>query len=345
MMKNNSLKSFALSLSLFALPSFAATTPDGLITSKAKLALWTAAGVRSTTVHVDTNDGVVTLYGKVPTEAQKLNAEKAARDIAGVRSVKSLLQVVPESMEKRVERSDKDTKAAAEKLLKADPALKDSKIVVKSVDKGIVLLSGEARTFSDHLRAVTLVDRLAGVRGVASEVKGPDGLTTDERIVLADKPTTKAETRSSASDLRTSMAVKMRLLTAAEVPSNEIAVDTEDGVVTLFGIVPTADVSREAATAASKASGVLKVDNQLEVVATAQKKLVDAKDADITRDLALAFKDRADLKSVTTSVKNGTVQINGTVTSGWDEVSAIRCVRQVAGVRAVENQLKIDDKG
>ncbi len=347
MMKNNSLKSFALSLSLFALPSFAATTPDGLITSKAKLALWTAAGVRSTTVHVDTNDGIVTLYGKVPTEAQKLNAEKAARDIAGVKSVKSLLQVVPEAMEKRVERSDKDTRAAAEKLLKADPALKDSKIVVKSVDKGIVLLSGEARTFSDHLRAVTLVDRLAGVRGVASEVKGPDGFSNDERIVFVAKPTAKpeAETRSSASDMRTSMAVKMRLLTAAEVPSNEISVDTEDGVVTLFGIVPTADVSREAATAASKASGVVKVDNQLEVVATAQKKLVDAKDADITRDLVLAFKDRADLKSVTTSVKNGTVQLNGTVTSGWEEVSAIRCVRQVAGVRAVENQLKIDDKG
>jgi osmotically-inducible protein OsmY len=40
-------------------------------------------------------------------------------------------------------------------------------------------------------------------------------------------------------------------------------------------------------------------------------------------------------------VKNGTVRLTGTVSSGWDEVSAVRVTRQVAGVRAVEDQLKI----
>ncbi len=71
-----------------------AVVPDGMITSKTKLSLWTTAGVRSTSVHVDTEDGVVTLYGKVPTADQKALAESTAREITGVREVKSLLQVV-----------------------------------------------------------------------------------------------------------------------------------------------------------------------------------------------------------------------------------------------------------
>ena len=88
---------------------------------------------------------------------------------------------------------------------------------------------------------------------------------------------------------------------------------------------------------------MVRVDDQLEVVATAQKKLVDAKDADITRDLALATKDRTDFKTVTTLVKNGVVRISGTVGTGWDEVNVVRVVRMVPGVRGVEDQLKIDD--
>jgi hyperosmotically inducible protein len=339
------LKALVVGVTLLAFPA-AAGTSDGLITSKTKLSLWTTAGVRSTAVHVDTNDGIVTLYGKVPTADQKAIAEKTAREIAGVRGVNSLLQVVPESDEGRMGRSDQDTKEKAEKLLKADPSLKNSSISVKSVDKGLVLLTGKASTFSDHLRAISIVDRLPGVRRVASEIKGPEAFQEDERVIFLAGPEAKqlATERSSASDMRVSAAVKLRLLTAAQVPSTEISVDTEDGVVTLFGMVPTADVKTAATTEASKADGVVRVVNQLEVVASPQRKVVDAKDADITRDLALAIKDRPELKSVTTSVKNGAVQVSGSVSSGWDELNAIRVIRRVAGVRTVENQLKVDGK-
>jgi len=55
---------------LFSASAFAAT-PDGLVTSKTKLSLWTTAGVRSGAVHVDTTDGIVTLSGKVPTAEQR----------------------------------------------------------------------------------------------------------------------------------------------------------------------------------------------------------------------------------------------------------------------------------
>jgi hyperosmotically inducible periplasmic protein len=344
-MRSRILKSVALGVSLLAMPALAAT-PDGLITSKTKLSLWTTDGIRSSAVHVDTTDGVVTLYGKVPTSEQKAVAEKTTREIAGVRGVNSLLQVVPEAQEKGVARSDKDTKAMAEKALKAEPALKDSTITVKSVDKGVVLLTGEARSLSDHLWAVVVTDRIPGVRRVVSEVKGPERFGSEERVTFLGQRSAlaPAEKRSSASDMRTSAEVKLRLLTTSEVPSSEISVDTDDGVVILFGIVPTAEVKKVAGVEAAKVASVTRVQNQLEVVPSSQKKVVEAKDADITRDLVLAFKDHADLKSVDTSVKNGVVRLTGTVESAWDEMAAVRVTRQVPGVKGVEDQLKVQEK-
>lgn len=344
-MRLSLMKVVALGATLVAMPTQAAT-PDGLLTSKTKLSLWTTAGIRSTSVHVDSNDGVVTLHGKLPTAEQKALAEKTAGEVSGVRSVRSLLQVVPEAQEKRVDASDKDTQEKASKLLAADPALKDSRVTVKSVDKGVVLLTGEARTFSDHLRAVMLVDRMAGVRRVASEVKGPDGFGDDERIIFLSSSTAKqvAEAKSTAADMRISLAVKLRLLTAAKVPSAEISVDTEAAEVTLFGIVPTAAIKSAAAVEAGKVAGVARVHNQLEVVASPLKQVVEAKDADITRDLSLAFQERPELKGVTSTVKNGVVQLTGTVASRWDEVNAVRLVRQVPGVRGIEDRLKLEAK-
>jgi hyperosmotically inducible periplasmic protein len=361
-MARNMVKAMVMGAILLAGPALAAT-PDGFLTAKTKLSLWTTAGVRSTTVHVDTNDGFVTLYGKVPSNEQKALAEKTARGVADVKGVKNLLQVVPAGQEKTVARADKELLDEARKALKNDATLKNSNISVKSVDKGVVLLSGDAKTFSDHLRAVATIDRLAGVQRVASEVKGPEAFGNDERISMQryqgtttataaapskdtakEKEQDKADRNSSASDMRISAAVKLRLWTAPQVPSTEINVDTTDGTVYLFGMVPTAGIKDAAAAEAGKVDGVSKVENLLEVVPSSEKKTVQAKDEDITRDLKLAFKDRQELKSVSYAVKNGTVRLTGTVSSGWDEMSAVRAARQIPGVRGVEDQIKVEDK-
>lgn len=336
-----SLTRSALLAALLTAAQAFAVTPDGLVTSKTKLTLWTTAGVKSGAVHVDTVDGVVTLYGKVASAEERARIEKAARTVGGVRDVTNRLQIVAVADLKQVTQSDKVTQTAVEKVLAADVPLKDSAIRVKSVDKGVVLLGGTARTLSDHLRAIMLADRVIGVTRVATEVQGPEGFSRDEQAAVPNKGG--REVRSSGQDLSTSTSVKLRLLTAAEVPSTEISVDTNDGVVTLFGIVPTAAVRLSAGQEATKATGVVRVDNMLEVVASNQKANVEAKDADITRDLTLAMKDRPEFKRVTTSVKNGVVQLTGWVESGWDEVSMARIARRVAGVRSVEDQLRIEE--
>lgn len=335
---------------LWALPLAAAVpaappAPDAFVTVRAKVALWTTAGVRSSSVHVDTTEGRLTLYGKVPTAAQRALAEKTAAAVPGVTSVKNLLQVVAQKDEKTTVASDRDLKVAVEKAMATDPLLTGTNLSVKSVDKGVVLLVGQARSYTEHLRALICVDRVPGVARVSSDVKPPRDFLADERLAFRDARTAgdtqAALIKNDAHDLRITTEVKLRLLTAAQVPSADISVDTDDGVVTLFGIVPTADVKNAAGAEANLVGGVRQVDNQLEVVATAARQAVEAKDADVSRDLALAFQGRPAVSHVEAHVRNGTVQLQGTVPSGWDLLHALRLARGVSGVTGLENQLKL----
>lgn len=352
-MKLNILKAVVLGVSL-ASSSVLAASADSTITAKAKLALWTS-DVRSRDVNVDTNDGVVTLSGKVPSAEQKAMAEKKARSIDGVKDVKSYLQIVPASEEKRVERSDKEIKEAVKTALKNDPSLEDSKISVKDVSKGVVTLEGEAKTYSDHLRAVGLVDRTPGVKRVASDVKNPKAWTKDERMEFTrhdNMPGHTPEHHANAdrkdntgpADSSITASVKMRLFTTAEVPSMKINVDTNDHVVSLFGIVPTEEVKRTAEAEASRVKGVASVQNNLQVVASSEKEAVQDKDEDLTKSLKLAFKDRSELKHVNYDVKAGVVQLTGRVATMEDEYEAVRAARQVKGIKNVVNQLKVDER-
>jgi hyperosmotically inducible protein len=348
-MRISIVKAVVLGVSLASSSVFAASS-DSMITAKAKLALWTS-DVRSRSVQVDTNDGVLTLSGKVPSAEQKALAEKKAREIEGVKEVKSYLQVVPAAEEKRVERSDDQLEDAVKTALKNDESLEDSKITVKDVSKGVVRLGGEAKTYSDHLRAIGLVDRTPGVKRVTSEVKNPKSWTRDERGDDTSTPRgAKAEVdvdqpkRSGPADASITASVKMRLLTTAEIPSMKINVDTVDNVVTLFGIVPTEEVKRTAEAEASRVKGVASVKNHLQVVASSEKEAVKEKDEDLTRALEAIFKDREELERVDWKVKNGVVQLTGRVASREDEYEAVRAARSVKGIRNVVNQLKVDEQ-
>ena len=154
--------------------SLAAAPSDAWITTKAKLALITSDDVSASQVNVDTTNGQVTLHGKVASATEKAEAERLAKEIDGVKSVRNMLQVVTEPRADSVKVADDSLKDRVEKALKADTTLKDSDISVASVNDGVVLLKGEAKTIGDHLRAVETTARVPGVRRVASEIQSPD---------------------------------------------------------------------------------------------------------------------------------------------------------------------------
>ena len=66
---------------------------DGTITAKVKAKLAASAEINPFNVDVATSQGIVSLVGRVKTEAQKAEAERIARETAGVRGVRNLLKV------------------------------------------------------------------------------------------------------------------------------------------------------------------------------------------------------------------------------------------------------------
>ncbi len=149
----------------------AANTPDAWVTMKTKVALITTDGVDTQDLNVDTVNGVVTLHGKVATEAEKLKAEKVALGIEGTKEVKNLLQVVPQARRAIVERSDEAIKESVEAAFKANRRVDDSGIKVASVNQGVVLLSGKTRSMDAHLESVEVANAVRGVRRVSTEVE------------------------------------------------------------------------------------------------------------------------------------------------------------------------------
>jgi len=151
--------------------ALAAGRPDSWITAKTKLALMTTEGVDTWDLNVDTVNGEVTLHGKVASDAAKQKAETVAQGIEGAKSVKNLLQVVPKPQRDMVEDNDSVINDRVKKAFDADPVVDGSGISVASVNKGVVLLAGTAKSLDAHVKAVELARQVPGVRRVASEVK------------------------------------------------------------------------------------------------------------------------------------------------------------------------------
>jgi osmotically-inducible protein OsmY len=161
----------ALSLCLSGTPATAVDNPDARITMQTTIALMTTDNLSAADLDVDTANGVVTIQGKVATEAEKVKAEQVVGRIDGVKSVKNLLQIVPASKREVVDRADGDVKEAVEAALRAHARVKDSGISVASVNKGVVMLAGTTSSLESHLEAVQVAYAVKGVRRVSSEVQ------------------------------------------------------------------------------------------------------------------------------------------------------------------------------
>ena len=163
--------SISLAIALMVAGAFTASadTKDPWLTTKAKIALLTTEGVSVTGINVDTVDGKITIHGKVSTAAEKTKAEETIRSLDGVKSVNNLLQVVPQDQKKRFDIKDSDVKDRVEASLKAADKMGDIKVA--SVNKGVVLLSGNTPSLEQKLLVIERVYTVDGVQRVASEIR------------------------------------------------------------------------------------------------------------------------------------------------------------------------------
>jgi len=338
----------AATLTLAAAAHDTAYRPDPWITTKTKIALFTADDVSASRINVDTVNGRVTLHGKVDTAAEKARAEEIARGVDGAREVRNLLQVVPESHRKSVKLEDETIKAKVEEALDADASLKESDVDVESVNQGVALLSGSAGSLSAHLRAIEIASSVEGVRRVASEVRSPDVVADQEIWRDQDEAETAkaegAEKRSftqRATDMWITTAAKALLIADADTPADEINVDTRNGVVTLFGVVPSREARKAAEADVRKVAGVKKVENALEVVPPSRKESVQVSDGDAENAAERSLEAHDEFGEVSVEVKNGVARLTGTVPTQSDRLMAAVIVRSSTGVRAVDNDVTV----
>jgi osmotically-inducible protein OsmY len=185
--------------------------------------------------------GVVTLSGTVATYVEKVNAERAAKRVSGVRAVVNDIEVRPIGSMKR---NDTDIAQAVLRALEWDIAVPHEKIKAR-VDDGWVILEGEVALQFQRSAAENAVRQLSGVRGVTNQ------------ILLQLRPT--------AQPAQVKDRIEAALRRSAEIDARGIQVDAKDSTIVLRGKVRTWAEREEAERAAWGAPGVLAVKDELTV--------------------------------------------------------------------------------
>jgi hyperosmotically inducible protein len=142
---------------------------DSWLTLQTKLALLADERVSSGDVHVTTQRGVITLHGKVDSEAEQQAAGEIARTIQDAREVNNQLAVVPQAEREAVERQDHQIVKDVKREIKKDAGLKKAHIHVRA-DEGIVTLTGKSPSLETSVLASETARRVPGVRAVRNEL-------------------------------------------------------------------------------------------------------------------------------------------------------------------------------
>jgi len=148
---------------------------DAVITTRIKAAFAKDKGVSATNIKVDTDDkGVVTLSGNAKDKAEVDRALKIARNTKGVTSVKNAMVVVggktvAENVKEEVGDAVITTKIKAE--FAKDKQVSALNVMVKTDDKGVVTLSGNAKSKAEADQAVKIARATKGVSSVRNDIK------------------------------------------------------------------------------------------------------------------------------------------------------------------------------
>ena len=140
--------------------------------------------------------------------------------------------------------------------------------------------------------------------------------------------------------------VKARLLRNEEVPGIDVDVDARDGVVTLFGMVPTLSAQAAADLEAVKVTGVHRIENLLEVVPEPRQEATRVHDRALERVVRERFETRPEIAKADLDVAicNSVARLRGSVENSAEHRAAVEIARDTAGVRQVVDQLQIDGK-
>jgi osmotically-inducible protein OsmY len=214
-------------------------------------------------------------------------------------------------------KNDSELIADVQAELDWDPSFDDRGIVVAAKD-GVVTLAGYVSSYADKWAAENAAKSVAGVRAIANDIEvhlKPESQRTDREV---------AEAAVHA------------LKSTVTVPVEAITVIVNEGCVTLEGKVTMWYEKNAAETAVRNLWGVRAVRNHIEI-----KPKVHA--GDIRGKIRQTFKRHADVDAdkIQIAVTDGTVTLDGVVTTWREREDAEGAAWAAPGVMHVKNRLSV----
>jgi osmotically-inducible protein OsmY len=190
-------------------------------------------------IGVAAKDGVVTLSGSVSSYAQKKNAERATKRVAGVKAVAEDLTIKLPGL---AARGDADIAQSLVSALRFNVSVPADKIQV-TVENGWVTLDGEVEWQYQKTTAENSIKYMMGVTGITNRIE--------------------VKPRINAGDVKSK--IQSAFTRHAQLDANKIKVEATDSKVVLRGSVRSWRERQDAELAAWSAPGVSKVENDVVV--------------------------------------------------------------------------------
>lgn len=275
-------------------------------------------------IDVRTNDGIVTLSGKVTNVLAQQRAARLAKTVRGVRAVINQLEVDP-----IVDRSPQQLRDAVKDALFYDAATESYEVDVAADAQGQVTLTGTVSSWQESDLAETVAKGVNGVTSVANRLR--------------------VEPRLERADAEIKPEIEKRLHWDVMVDDGLIDVQVDNGKVTLSGTVGSA-AEKHHATVNAWVGGVTSVDSSgLKVARWARDddlrrtKYVKKPDADIRSAIkdAMLFDPRVHSFDIDVKVENGLVTLAGIVGNAQARKAAERDAQNTVGVVGVTNLIKV----
>ena len=259
--------------------------------------------------------------------------------VAGYAAEKSMTQSTKEAITDSVITTKIKAEYAKDKMVSA------MRIKVDTDDKGVVTLSGNARSKAELDQAEKIARETKGVTSVKNNIMVSDS---------SGKGATTEKMKENVGDASITTKIKAAFVADRWVRSRNMKVDTDDkGVVTLGGKAQNQAESDQAEKIARETKGVTSVNNNIVVGDAGGKKSMTASvkenvgDAMITTKIKAEFAKDKQVSAMRIKVDTddkGAVTLSGNARSMAESDQAARIARDTKGVTSVKNDIMVQAK-